>query len=126
LDLPILYHRRRTRIWIETELALAIPDAFPVAEGHTLVVPRKHVSTIYELTIPEQAALWELVGEVRARLLAGLKPDGFNIGFNDGLAAGQTVAHAHVHVIPRREGDVPDPRGGIRLAIADNAPYRKE
>lgn len=114
------------RIWIETELALAIPDAYPVAEGHTLVVPRKHVSTIYELTVPEQRAIWELVGDVRSRLLAGLKPDGFNIGFNDGLAAGQTVAHAHVHVIPRREGDVPDPRGGIRWVIADNAPYWKK
>ena len=114
------------RIWIETEVALAIPDAFPVALGHTLVVPRKHVSTIYELTIPEHGALWELVGEVRSRLLAGLKPDGFNIGFNDGLAAGQTVAHAHIHVIPRREGDVPDPRGGVRWVIAHNAAYWKK
>ncbi len=111
------------RVWIETAHAVAFPDAFPVADGHMLVVPRKHVFTIYELTIPEQRAIWELVGEVRQRLLAGLKPDGFNIGFNDGLAAGQTVEHAHVHIIPRREGDVPDPRGGIRWIIADNAPY---
>jgi hypothetical protein len=69
--------------------------------------------------------MWVMVGEVRDRLLTGLKPDGFNIGFNDGLAAGQTVLHAHVHVIPRRKGDVPDPRGGIRWVIADNAPYWK-
>ena len=60
------------------------------------------MATIYELSIGEQKALWELVGEVRDRLLTGLKPDGFNIGFNDGLAAGQTVPHAHIHVIPRR------------------------
>jgi diadenosine tetraphosphate (Ap4A) HIT family hydrolase len=113
----------RNRIWIETEHAIAFADAFPVADGHTLIVPRKHVSTIYELTMPEQRAIWELVGEVRRRLLTGLKPDGFNIGFNDGLAAGQTVEHAHVHIIPRRNGDVPDPRGGIRWVIADNAPY---
>jgi diadenosine tetraphosphate (Ap4A) HIT family hydrolase len=88
-----------------------------------LVVPRKHVSTIYELTTAEQKDIWDLVGEVRQRLLTGLKPDGFNIGFNDGLAAGQTVMHAHIHVIPRRNGDVPDPRGGIRWIIANNAPY---
>ena len=62
-------------------------------------------------------AIWELVGEVRQRLMTTLNPDGFNIGFNDGLAAGQTVAHAHVHVIPRRNGDVADPRGGIRWAV---------
>src|SRR6516225_4945174 len=90
------------RIWIATEHALAIADEFPVADGHTLVVPRKHVSTIYELAIPVQQAIWELVANVRQRLLTGLKPDGFNIGFNDGLAAGQTIQHAHVHVIPRR------------------------
>lgn len=113
------------RIWFETEHAIAFADAFPVADGHTLVVPRKHVATIYELTMPEQKAIWELVAEVRQRLLTGLKPDGFNIGFNDGLAAGQTVEHAHVHIIPRSKGDVPDPGGGIRWVIAENAPYWK-
>jgi diadenosine tetraphosphate (Ap4A) HIT family hydrolase len=111
------------RIWLEAEHAVALPDAYPVADGHTLVVPRKHVSTIYQLTIAEQKAIWELVGQVRERLLTGLRPDGFNIGFNDGLAAGQTEDHAHVHIIPRRLGDVPDPRGGIRWVIADNARY---
>jgi diadenosine tetraphosphate (Ap4A) HIT family hydrolase len=105
---------------------MAFADAFPVADGHTLVIPRKHVSTIYQLTIPEQSAIWELVSEVRERLLTGLKPDGFNIGFNDGLAAGQTVQHAHVHIIPRKRCDAPDPRGGIRWVIADNAPYWKK
>jgi len=111
------------RICLDNEHAVAVPDAFPVAPGHTLVLPREHVMTIYQLTTPEQEAIWELVGRVRQRLLADLKPDGFNIGFNDGLAAGQTVSHAHVHIIPRRHGDVPDPRGGIRWVIADNAPY---
>jgi diadenosine tetraphosphate (Ap4A) HIT family hydrolase len=114
------------RICIATEHALAIADEFPVAGGHTLVVPRKHVSTIYELEISAQQAIWELVSEVRQRLLTGLKPDGFNIGFNDGLAAGQTIQRAHVHVIPRRTGDVPDPRGGIRWVVAENAPYWKK
>jgi diadenosine tetraphosphate (Ap4A) HIT family hydrolase len=94
-----------------------------LTEGHTLVIPRKHVSSIYELTAEEQSAIWSLVAEVRERLLTGLKPDAFNIGLNDGLAAGQTVEHAHVHVIPRRKGDVPDPRGGIRWIIDDKANY---
>jgi diadenosine tetraphosphate (Ap4A) HIT family hydrolase len=115
-----------SRIWLESEHAVAVPDAYPVADGHMLIVPRKHVMTIYQLTAAEQSAIWKLVGEVRERLLIGLKPDGFNIGFNDGLAAGQTVEHAHVHIIPRRNGDVADPRGGIRWVIADNAPYWKK
>jgi diadenosine tetraphosphate (Ap4A) HIT family hydrolase len=111
------------RIAAQNEHAIALRDAYPVAPGHTLAVPRKHVSSIYELELEEQRALWDLVGEVRKQLLAEMQPDGFNIGFNDGLAAGQTVPHAHVHLIPRRRGDVRDPRGGIRWVIAENAPY---
>jgi diadenosine tetraphosphate (Ap4A) HIT family hydrolase len=114
------------RVSAENEHALAFQDAYPVASRHTLVVPRKHVTSIYELDMNEQRALWDLVGAVRERLLAEFKPDGFNIGFNDGLAAGQTVPHAHVHVIPRRWGDVPDPRGGIRWVLADKAPSWKK
>jgi diadenosine tetraphosphate (Ap4A) HIT family hydrolase len=112
-----------SRELISNEHAVAFADAFPVTEGHTLVVPRKHVASIYELCAEAQSAVWNLVGNVRKRLLEQLKPDGFNIGVNDGLAAGQTVAHAHVHIIPRRQGDVPDPRGGIRWIIADLAKY---
>jgi diadenosine tetraphosphate (Ap4A) HIT family hydrolase len=112
-----------SRRWLQNEHAIAFPDAYPVTDGHTLVVPRKHAATIYELTADEQAAVWALVAEVRERLLTGLKPDGFNIGVNDGFAAGQTIEHAHVHVIPRRKGDVPDPRGGIRCIIHDKADY---
>ena len=90
------------------------------------MAPRKHVRSIYELSIAEQRALWELVGKARERLLKDFNPDGFNIGFNDGAAAGQTVDHAQIHIIPRRQGDVPDPRGGIRWVVADNAPYWKK
>jgi diadenosine tetraphosphate (Ap4A) HIT family hydrolase len=111
------------RKWIETEHAIAFADAYPVSDGHTLVIPRKHVSSIYELTADEQSAVWSLVADVRNRLLTGLKPDAFNIGVNDGVAAGQTIEHAHVHVIPRRKGDVADPRGGIRWIIDEKANY---
>jgi diadenosine tetraphosphate (Ap4A) HIT family hydrolase len=113
-----------SRVRIETEHAFAV--ASPLAEGHVLVAPRKHVSSVYELTMPEQKALSELVGGIRSRLIAGLKPDGLNMGFSYGLAAGQTAMHARVHVIPRRQGDVPDPRGAIRWVLADNASYRKK
>src|SRR5436305_599130 len=89
------------RKWLENDAAIAFPDAYPLAEGHTLVVPRMHVSSLYELNTEQQSSVWDLVAEVRQRLLVGLKPDAFNIGVNDGVAAGQTVDHAHVHVIPR-------------------------
>jgi diadenosine tetraphosphate (Ap4A) HIT family hydrolase len=108
---------------MENAIGLVLWDAFPVTEGHTLVVPRKHVASIYELLPMEQAALWGLVGEARQRLQCQFHPDGFNIGVNDGQAAGQTVPHAHIHVIPRRTGDVADPRGGIRWVIPGKARY---
>ena len=111
------------RKWLKNDAAIAFPGAYPLTEGHTLVVPRVHVSSLYELNIEQQSSVWELVAEVRQRLLVGLKPDAFNIGVNDGLAAGQTIDHAHVHVIPRWNGDVADPRGGIRWILDDKADY---
>lgn len=113
------------QLWIETEHAVAISDAYPVSEGHTLIVPRRHVMSIYDLADAEYNAVWELVSQVHQRLVTDLRPDGFNIGLNDGVAAGQTVMHAHIHVIPRWNGDVPDPRGGIRWVIPDKASYWK-
>jgi hypothetical protein len=83
-----------SRILLESESAIAIFDGFPVSEGHTLVVPRRHVASVYDLTSSEQQALWDLVAETRGRLLSDFNADGFNIGFNDGLAAGQTVTSA--------------------------------
>ncbi len=103
-----------------------LPDSFPVAEGHTLVVPRAHVTSIFELAKDEQEELWRLVSMVRGRLAKEFSPAGFTIGVNDGEAAGQTVGHAHIHVIPRFEGDTPDPRGGIRWVLPDKAAYWSE
>jgi diadenosine tetraphosphate (Ap4A) HIT family hydrolase len=113
----------QTRIRLESDFAVALPDWFPVTQGHTLVLPKRHVATLFELPGDEQAAVWKLVALVRALLLAEFKPDGFNVGLNDGTAAGQTVSHAHVHVIPRRHGDVADPRGGVRWIVPDKAAY---
>ena len=106
--------------------AAAFPDGYPLAPGHTLVVPRRHVGSVFELEAAEYAALWELVAAVRERLSAEAAPDAFTIGVNDGAAAGQTVAHAHVHVIPRRAGDASDPRGGLRWVLPDRARYWEE
>jgi diadenosine tetraphosphate (Ap4A) HIT family hydrolase len=111
------------RIRLESEFAGAFPDRFPVTQGHTLVIPKRHVASLFELPDEEQAAVWRLVAHVRALLLAEFKPDGFNVGLNDGTAAGQTVSHAHVHVIPRRHGDVADPRGGVRWIMPHMAAH---
>ena len=111
------------RVVASSDHAVALLDGYPVSEGHTLVVPTKHAASLFDLSPEEQAAVWTLVREVRDHLQSALSPDGFNIGLNDGEAAGQTVLHAHVHVIPRHRGDVPDPRGGVRWVIPDRAAY---
>jgi diadenosine tetraphosphate (Ap4A) HIT family hydrolase len=116
-------HLENSRITLENDCAVAIPDAFPVAEGHMLVVPKRHVASLFDLPDEEQAALWRLVAQVRGKLATELRPDGFNVGVNDGPAAGQTVPHAHVHIIPRWAGDVPDPRGGVRWVVPAKAQY---
>ena len=114
----------KQRIILQTGTTLVFFDSFPVTEGHTLVIPKRHVASIFDLAPEELAALWEQVAVVR-NLLADLKPDGFNIGVNDGVAAGQTIPHAHIHVIPRRKGDTTDARGGIRWIIPAKAKYWK-
>lgn len=106
-----------------SEHAAAFPDAFPVSPGHHLLVPRRHVEDFFQLTDGEQADLWRLMARLRERLQAEHAPDGFNVGVNAGEAAGQTVAHAHVHLIPRYAGDVADPRGGVRWVVPAKAPY---
>ena len=110
-------------LWLESSNALALWDGFPISEGHTLVVPRLHVASLFDLPAPDLAAVWEFVARVRAELTNRLGVAAFNIGLNDGCAAGQTVMHAHIHVVPRRDGDVPDPRGGVRWIIPEKADY---
>ena len=104
-------------------LAFAIRDGFPVSPGHTLIVPRRLVATWFEATREEQVAMLELVDVVKTQLDAELQPDGYNIGINAGAAAGQTVMHLHLHLIPRFAGDVPDPRGGVRHVIPGKGNY---
>jgi diadenosine tetraphosphate (Ap4A) HIT family hydrolase len=111
------------RVIIGNDLALALRDEHPVSAGHTLVLPRRHVSSWFEVTDDERLAIIELLDQVRERLDAERSPDGYNIGINDGVAAGQTIMHLHVHLIPRYKGDVEDPRGGVRHVIPDRGNY---
>lgn len=105
--------------------AFAIADRFPVTEGHTLIIPNRHIATYWEATDAEKAEIWKLVDRVRERLLETNRPDGFNVGFNSGQAAGQTVHHLHVHVIPRYRGDMDDPSGGVRGVIPGRMNYNE-
>lgn len=116
-------HLEPSRIWLENEVGIAFADSFPVSEGHTLVIPRQHVTSLFDLSPGEQAQLWQLVAEVRQQLVEKHHPDGFNVAVNDGRAAGQTVMHTHIHIIPRYVGDRDDPRGGIRWVIPEKARY---
>jgi len=111
------------RIVASNDLAAAIRDGYPVSLGHTLVIPKRHVASLADVTKEEAAALWSLLAEAREQLDADLKPDGYNLGVNDGRAAGQTVMHLHVHLIPRFDGDRVDPRGGVRWVIPEKADY---
>lgn len=113
-------------VWIAAnDSAFAVFDSFPVVPGHVLVVTRRMVPTWFEATVAEQVDLMSLVNEVKSILDERLmpKPHGYNVGFNAGEAAGQTVPHLHIHVIPRYHGDVADPRGGIRHVIPGKGNY---
>ena len=110
----------------ESTLAVAFPDAYPLSPGHALVVPRRHEPDYFELTEPERRAMWSLVDQVRDAIRRDHQPHGFNVGINVGAAAGQTIDHAHIHVIPRYRGDVEDPRGGIRWVLPHKAPYWRD
>jgi diadenosine tetraphosphate (Ap4A) HIT family hydrolase len=111
------------RIILENENAVAIYDGFPVSPGHCLIIPKRHISSFFETTIEEQLSFLDLISKVQQLIKNEHNPDGFNIGINDGEAAGQTVMHLHIHLIPRYLGDVEDPRGGVRWIIPGKAPY---
>ena len=115
----------RERILAEDELFIVARDRYPISPGHSLVIIKRVVARFQDLTMDEKTRLLTWVDWCVARLECSLepKPDGYNIGLNDGAAAGQTVPQLHVHVIPRYHGDVPDPRGGVRLVIPHKAKY---
>jgi diadenosine tetraphosphate (Ap4A) HIT family hydrolase len=101
-------------------------DSYPVSRGHTLLIPKRHVETFFGLNEDELKDFFDLLLEVRQIIGRKFDPDGFNVGVNVGAAAGQTIAHLHIHVIPRYFGDVQSPRGGVRGVIPDRANYPSE
>ena len=111
------------RVIDENATVMAIRDGYPVSPGHTLLIPKRHTGSFFELSKQERADLLALLDRAKRVLDAELQPQGYNIGINDGAVAGQTVPHLHVHLIPRFEGDLPDPRGGVRWVIPAKAKY---
>ncbi len=117
----------RKRIITENNLAYVIRDGFPVTEGHTLFIPKRHIADYFGLVPAEVSAINLLMTEQKQLLQeTDASIDGFNIGMNCGESAGQTVFHCHVHLIPRRKGDVENPRGGVRHIIAGRGFYEEK
>ena len=112
-----------TNILINGEYSYSRLDGYPVSEGHCLIIPKRHVSSIDDLTDVELKDLYTVLHQTKILIRETYLPDGFNIGINEGEAAGQTVPHLHIHLIPRYEGDVECPRGGVRGVIPSKCNY---
>lgn len=110
----------------ENDLCLVLEDSYPVSEGHCLIIPRRHAPTFFEMNARELVAVQELLHRSKARLQeVDNTITGFNIGMNCGKSAGQSVFHAHVHFIPRRDGDQENPQGGVRKIFPEKAHYKR-
>ena len=122
---PCLFCKDPRGVLLERELAYSARDTYAVSPGHTLVIPGRHVASFFDLTPEEINACMELITEERKRLDEEFKPDGYNIGVNVGPAAGQSIFHVHIHVIPRYKGDVENPQGGVRHVIPKKGHYTR-
>jgi diadenosine tetraphosphate (Ap4A) HIT family hydrolase len=111
------------RIIESNDLGLVIRDGYPISEGHTLIIPKRHVGSFFETTQDEKLVLLALLESAQKQLKKEFNPPSFNIGINDGKEAGQTVPHLHIHLIPRYEGDLAEPKGGVRWIIPEKAKY---
>ena len=111
------------RVIAQNNLCFAIYDGFPVSRGHVLIIPKRHVADYFSLTEEELMEMHQMMRELKIRLDADLTPDGYNVGVNVNEAAGQTVFHVHIHLIPRYKGDVENPRGGVRGVIPNKQRY---
>jgi diadenosine tetraphosphate (Ap4A) HIT family hydrolase len=123
---PFCYLESGRKIISESSLAFAIYDKFPVSPGHVLVIPNRHCSDYFELPFKEQLECLKLLNKVKAYIQDLYKPDGYNVGINIGKCAGQTIAHVHLHIIPRYFGDNSEPEGGVRAVIPDKKNYKSE
>ncbi len=122
---PCLFCKDPRGVSLQNELAYSARDSFAVSPGHTLVIPRRHVASFFELSPEEINACMELIKQERKLLDKEFSPDGYNIGVNIGAAAGQSIFHVHIHVIPRYKGDVENPQGGVRHVIPGKAYYTR-
>jgi diadenosine tetraphosphate (Ap4A) HIT family hydrolase len=111
------------RVIDSNELGVVIRDGYPISEGHTLIIPKRHIGSFFETNQDEKLALLALLESAQKQLKKELNPPSFNIGINDGKEAGQTIPHLHIHLIPRYESDMTDPRGGVRWIIPEKAKY---
>jgi diadenosine tetraphosphate (Ap4A) HIT family hydrolase len=111
------------RIFFRDRIVVGLWDGFPVSPGHALLIPRRHIPTWFDATTEERAALTDAMDAAKAEIERHHRPDGYNIGVNSGAAAGQTIFHLHVHLIPRYFGDVTDPRGGVRHVVPGKGAY---
>lgn len=116
-------NKERHTLIQENDLAYARWDNFPVSDGHAEIIPKRHVASFFELSDDEMLAIYHLSQAVQDIIKQKYGPDAFNLGLNDGEAAGRTVHHVHLHLIPRYTGDVPNPRGGVRHIIPGKGDY---
>ena len=114
---------RKSEYILENELALGIFDYKPVSSGHILIITKRHTPTFFETTNEERVAMFELIDKAKEMIDKKYKPDGYNIGINCGVDAGQTAMHVHIHLIPRYKGDVENPTGGVRGVIPEKQNY---
>ena len=98
-------------------------DEYPVNPGHILIIPKRHFQSIFEINLVEFMELWKALYYAKRMIEKGYKPDGYNVGINDGEVAGQSIMHLHIHLIPRYKGDVENPRGGVRGVIPNKQNY---
>ncbi len=122
---PCLFCKDPRGVSLQDELAYSARDTYPTSPGHTLVIPRRHVASFFELTPEEVAACMGLIRQEKKLLDEGFHPDGYNIGVNVGQAAGQSIRHVHIHIIPRYKGDVENPQGGVRHVLPKKAHYTR-
>ena len=122
-DCPFCNIKDNVNVIYQDSSWIAVYDNYPVSKGHILLIPKRHVKTYFELNYVELASVGVNIGIIKRLLDKKFKPTGYNIGINCGESAGQTVPHCHIHIIPRYDGDVEDPRGGVRGCIPEKMKY---
>lgn len=120
---PFCHLDKEAEVVCETPTCIAFYDKYPVSPGHTLIIPKRHVASYFDLSDAERADMGMMLQHVKQTLDKRYHPDGYNIGINIGTAAGQTVFHVHMHLIPRYKGDVANPKGGVRGVIPEKQRY---